>query len=210
MEKGRDIFVTLFGEFKPSVFGFRPETLMKLTKPLIEYDLKELIAIDNDVENVHPFHNNVIVPREMWLLMDYLHKYGITVQNLFTLNRRHRNDPGLAQIRDWLDSWSIEAFREFLYINHANNVVEYLILAGNPCTAAEMLLKLFQCLPLPLIPILERDLSIHSTNFEKCKELLLTKVPLINRKIFFYIVLFIKELQKNNHANHMDDKLLGK
>lgn len=45
VENGRDIFITIFGEYKPSVFGFRMETLMKLTKPLVEYDLNELIVI---------------------------------------------------------------------------------------------------------------------------------------------------------------------
>ena len=73
-----------------------------------------------------------------------------------------------------------------------------------------MLLKLLESFPQPLLTIPERDLSIHSHNFEMCKQLLLQKVPLTNRKIFFYIISFLKELQKNNVANHLEDKLLGK
>lgn len=42
---GRDTFITMFGEYKPSVFGLSIETLVKLSKPVIEYKLQDLVQI---------------------------------------------------------------------------------------------------------------------------------------------------------------------
>ena len=192
VENGRDIFITIFGEYQPSIFGFKMETLMKLTKPLIEYNLHELVAIDEDLTNSIPYHKNAIVPRELWLLTDYLFKSGIQVQHLFTLNRKHRSNPRICGIRDWLDAWSLEPF------------------PGTPHTAAEALLKILESLPEPLVSLTERELSIYCAYFDRCKELLQNKIQLLNRKIFLYICMFLKELQKNYSSNYLDDRLLGK
>lgn len=192
VENGRDIFITIFGEYQPSIFGFKMETLLKLTKPLIEYNLHELVAIDEDLTNSIPYHKNAIVPRELWLLTDYLFKSGIQVQHLFTLNRKHRSNPRICGIRDWLDAWSLEPF------------------PGTPHTAAEALLKILESLPEPLVSLTERELSIYCAYFDRCKELLQNKIELLNRKIFLYICMFLKELQKNYSSNFLDDRLLGK
>lgn len=45
IKNGRDIFITLIGEYKPSCFGFDVETLTRLPQPVAELDLKELMLI---------------------------------------------------------------------------------------------------------------------------------------------------------------------
>jgi len=192
VENGRDIFITIFGEYQPSVFGLRLNTLMKLSKPLLEYSLKELVAIDDDVHNVIPFHKEAKAPREIWLLTDYLYKNGLIIPNLFTVQRKHQLSPRICAIRDWLDAWSSEPF------------------PGTPQTAGESLLKILESLPEPLVSITERDLSINSSYFERCRELVQNKMPLLNRKIFLYIVMFLKEIQKNYSSNGMDDRTIAK
>lgn len=82
--------------------------------------------------------------------------------------------------------------------------------AGQPQIAAEILLKLFESLPTPLISITERELSIYSGYFDKCRELLQNKLSQLNRKIFWYLIMFLKELQKYYTINGLDDRLLGK
>ncbi len=45
VDNGRDIFITMIGEYKPSCFGFSVETLIRLNNPVHELDLKELLKI---------------------------------------------------------------------------------------------------------------------------------------------------------------------
>lgn len=45
VDKGRDIFITIIGEYRPSCFGFSVETLARLPKPVFELDLSELLQI---------------------------------------------------------------------------------------------------------------------------------------------------------------------
>lgn len=192
VENGRDAFITIFGEYQPSIFGLRLDTLMKLTKPVFEYSVKELMEIEDDANNRIPFFNDSKAPREIYLMVDYLYKNGLNIPQLFTIQRRHRQSPRICAIRDWLDSWSTEHF------------------PGTPQTAAEVLLKIFEASPEPLVTITERELSIYINYPDKCRELIQNKIPLLNRKIFIYVLLFLKEIQKNYALNGLDDKTISK
>lgn len=188
---GRDIFITIFGEYQPSVFGLRLDTLMKLSKPLLEYSLKDLAVIEDDVKNQIPYHKDARAPREIWLLTDYLYRNGLVTPHVFTMQRKQKLSPRICAVRDWLDSWSSDPF------------------PGSPETAGEALLKILESLPEPLVNIHERDLSIYASYFERCRELVQNKMPLLNRKIFLYIIMFLKEIQKNYLSNGMDDRTIG-
>lgn len=191
VENGRDIFITLFGEYQSSIFGLRLDTLMKLNKSVLEYSLKELTEIDDDVDNQIPFYNNCKAPREIYLMIDYLYRNGLNISHLFNIQRRHRLSPRICSIRDWLDSCSLEPF------------------PGTPQTAAEVLLKIFEASPEPLVTITERELSIYISYFDRCKTIVQNKMPLLNRKIFLYVIMFLKEIQKNYTINGMDDRTIG-
>lgn len=45
VDKGRDIFITIMGEYRPSCFGFSIDTLAKIPHPVYEMDLKDLMKI---------------------------------------------------------------------------------------------------------------------------------------------------------------------
>lgn len=192
VENGRDIFITIFGEYQPSVFGLRLDTLMKLSKPVFEYSLKDLAKIEDDANNLVPFFNDAKAPREIYLMIDYLYRNGLMIPHLFNIQRKHRLSPRICAIRDWLDAWSTEPF------------------PGTPQTAAEVLLKIFESSPEPLVTITERELSIYISYFEKCRELVQNKMPLLNRKIFLYIIMFLKEIQKHYTMNGLDDRTIGR
>lgn len=191
VENGRDIFITIFGEYQPCVFGLRFDTLMKLNKSVLEYSLKELMDIDDDANNLIPFYNDAKAPREIYVMIDYLYRNGLNIPHLFNIQRRHRLSPRICAIRDWLDSCSTENF------------------PGTPQTAGEVLLKIFESSPEPLVTITERELNIYIGYFEKCRELVQNKMPLLNRKIFLYLIMFLKEIQKNYALNGMDDRTIG-
>lgn len=45
VDNGRDIFITILGEYRPSCFGFSVETLVRLQQPVYEMDLKDILEI---------------------------------------------------------------------------------------------------------------------------------------------------------------------
>lgn len=49
VENGRDIFITVLGEYRPSCFGFSVETLARLPQPVYELDLKDLLQIVSSI-----------------------------------------------------------------------------------------------------------------------------------------------------------------
>jgi inositol polyphosphate 5-phosphatase INPP5B/F len=53
--QGRDIFITIFGEYKPSCFGLTMEALTKLIKPITHYELKDLMQIVSEKKNFYLF-----------------------------------------------------------------------------------------------------------------------------------------------------------
>lgn len=52
------------------------------------------------------------IPREIYLLVDFLNRNGLKTPHLFTLERKYSNHPGINTIRDWLNMWSSTDFRE--------------------------------------------------------------------------------------------------
>lgn len=45
------------------------------------------------------------IPREIWLLVDYLYRHGLKTRDLFETAALHEE---LTKIRDWLDHGSLE------------------------------------------------------------------------------------------------------
>lgn len=45
VENGRDIFITIMGEYRPSCFGFSVDTLARLPQSVYELNLKDLLQI---------------------------------------------------------------------------------------------------------------------------------------------------------------------
>lgn len=112
VENGRDIFITIFGEYKSSCFGVSLDTLMKLNKPIFEYEINELIALEREEKLVDLTNdgNQLDVPREIWRLIDYLWNEGMDTPHLFA-NRSYGKHESIVEIRDWLDSWSLAPLR---------------------------------------------------------------------------------------------------
>lgn len=77
----------------------------------------------------------VTMPREFFLLIDYLHKQGPLVEGAFSLSSlefKRAKDVKFNCIRDWLDTWSTNEFRKLLfsfcyYDLKANNILFQLI-----------------------------------------------------------------------------------
>ncbi|XP_055597459.1 inositol polyphosphate 5-phosphatase OCRL-like [Uranotaenia lowii] len=176
VENGRDTFITIYGEYILSCFGVSLETLLKLNKPICEYEINELITL----EKKEVQHNLSVdhIPREIWRLVNYLNNSDVESVKLFTLNQPHSNHEKFPEIRDWLDSWSSEAF------------------PGGPRSAAEALLLFLESLPQPVVDISVQDCKVCEDDYAKCRELIRTKLKPVNRQVFLYICKFLKELRK--------------
>lgn len=54
----------------------------------------------------------VTMPREFFLLIDYLHKQGGKLKGIFqSYDRKMTLSSQFNAVRDWLDTWSEEEFR---------------------------------------------------------------------------------------------------
>ncbi|XP_058459082.1 inositol polyphosphate 5-phosphatase OCRL [Malaya genurostris] len=189
VENGRDIFITIFGEYKQSCFGVSLETLMKLNKPIFEYDIHELIALEKEeklIDLTGDGESELKIPREIWRLIDYLYNSGMDNPQLFCLNRTHSKHENILEIRDWLDSWSSEPF------------------PGIPKTAAEALLILLESLPEPVLTINERECLVNADNYDRCRELIRTKLKPVHRLVFLYICMFLIELRRKNPSIRLE------
>lgn len=52
------------------------------------------------------------IPREIWLLVDHLYRYGLKTRDLFESCALHEE---IIRIRDWLDYGSLEPIRKFCH-----------------------------------------------------------------------------------------------
>ncbi|XP_035786596.1 inositol polyphosphate 5-phosphatase OCRL-like [Anopheles albimanus] len=200
IENGRDIFITVYGEYRPSCFGVSLDTLMKLNRPVSAYAIHELIGLDGEEKLIDltdddsgttgvsgaPGGSSLRIPREIWRLVDYLRKNGMQTAQLFTPVRKYSQHENLLEIRDWLDCWSNEPF------------------PGIPQTAAEALLLLLEALPEPVVTISERECIVNADSFERCKDLLRAKLKPVNRLVFLYICLFLQDLRVANATTRID------
>ncbi|XP_058054581.1 inositol polyphosphate 5-phosphatase OCRL [Anopheles bellator] len=197
VENGRDIFITIFGEYRPSCFGVSLDSLMKLNRPVSEYAIHELVGLDREEKLIDLTEDepqagtgtasgNLRIPREIWRLVDYLRKNGMQTAQLFSSGRKFAQHENILEIRDWLDSWSSEVF------------------PGVPQTAAEALLLLLEALPEPVVTISERECIVNADNFDRCKELLRAKLKPVNRLVFLYICRFLQDLRVANATTRID------
>lgn len=67
---------------------------------------------ENSTDTGPSLPNRIEIPREIFLLVDYLYKNGLKTPNLFTVDRRYAKNPNINDIRDWLDIWETHNFGE--------------------------------------------------------------------------------------------------
>lgn len=181
VKNGRDIFITVMGEYKPSCFGLPVETLCRLDKPIVDMQWSELTEIQMK-STTEPF--KITMPREIFLLIDYLYRVGMQEINLFQLERSFKVNDNINEIRDWLDSCG--AAEEF---------------PGTPHTAAEALLMLLESSGNPLIHPLDLNVLNPDYPFELCLRAI-HKLSTPRKNVFLYLTMFLHEfIEQNRNAN---------
>jgi phosphatidylinositol-bisphosphatase len=141
LESGKDIFITIAGDFERSVFGCSIQALVNMSEPLKSISAGKLIELVSIIGNTDslPFRvcgnmdylwmfpsklqekgklplNHYDVPKELWFLVDRLYKTGMEKENLFTQSGLQSE---ILEIRDWLDNIPNTPMRmESTFSNH--------------------------------------------------------------------------------------------
>ncbi|KAL3245154.1 hypothetical protein MRX96_018291 [Rhipicephalus microplus] len=181
--------VTVSGEYEPSCYGCSLEALARIPCPVRELGREQLLKVERS-----PCEEGLLavpfeVPKELWLLVDHLHKYGLTQDDLF-------QQSGL--------SWELHLIRDALDARLDGH------LPGSVHSMAEALLLFLDSLPEPVVPYAcyQRCLDC-SNNFILSKQVVSQMVPEVHKHTFLYLVCFLKELLAHTAENKLDAKLLA-
>ncbi|XP_053209515.1 inositol polyphosphate 5-phosphatase OCRL-like isoform X2 [Panonychus citri] len=187
LEGGKDLFIEIKGSYKPSSFGSSIETLVRLKTPIDEMPAKDY----HELQQAGELSSAPIswgIPKEIWLLVDHLFKYGLMQEDLF-------QQPGLNThfqiIREGLDKGSLEGFAASIH------------------SVAEALLIFLEALAEPLIPhsLYSRALENYH-NFISCKQVI-NEMKDTHRRVFYYLISFMRELLRHSKYNNLDNKILA-
>ncbi|KAI4819061.1 hypothetical protein KUCAC02_004342 [Chaenocephalus aceratus] len=192
LDRGKDYFITISGNYLPSCFGTSLETLCRMKKPIREIPITKLIDLEEDsfMEKVQVQKTNRLkIPKEVWILVNHLFTRSCDQEDLF-------QTPGLQEelqsIIDCLDTSIPES-----------------ILAGCNHSVAEALLIFLEALPEPVVCY---------ELYQRCLDLLSRQPPLqtvdlpvarAHRNVFRYLMAFMKELLKHSHNNNLTASLIA-
>ncbi|KAH8020603.1 hypothetical protein HPB51_002552 [Rhipicephalus microplus] len=216
--------VTVSGEYEPSCYGCSLEALARIPCPVRELGREQLLKVERS-----PCEEGLLavpfeVPKELWLLVDHLHKYGLTqerspceegllavpfeVPKELWLLVDHLHKYGLTQDDLFQQSglsWELHLIRDALDARLDGH------LPGSVHSMAEALLLFLDSLPEPVVPYAcyQRCLDC-SNNFILSKQVVSQMVPEVHKHTFLYLVCFLKELLAHTAENKLDAKLLGR
>lgn len=189
LERGKDIFVTVSGVYEPSCYGCSLEALARIPCPVRELGREKLLKVERSPHEEGLLAVPFEVPKELWLLVDHLHKYGLTQDDLF-------QQSGL--------SWELHLIRDALDARLDGH------LPGSVHSMAEALLLFLDSLPEPVVPYACYQQCLDcSNNFILSKQVVSKMVPEVHKHTFLYLVCFLKELLAHTAENKLDAKLLA-
>ncbi|KAF8792912.1 Inositol polyphosphate 5-phosphatase OCRL like protein [Argiope bruennichi] len=189
LEGGKDLFITVSGNYIPGCFGASLEALVRIMVPLSEVPPEDLYELESSVitnQKLRP--QSFDIPKEIWVLIDHLYKFGLTQEELFL-------HPGLRyeiqKIRDKLDTGNYEL---------SNCSVH---------SVAETFLLFLEALAEPVIPYEFYYKSLDcSNNFISCRNVV-NEIPRVHRNVFRYLISFLREVLNHSTMNRLDGKLLA-
>uniref|UniRef100_A0A3P9P6X7 phosphoinositide 5-phosphatase n=1 Tax=Poecilia reticulata TaxID=8081 RepID=A0A3P9P6X7_POERE len=190
LDRGKDYFITISGNYLSSCFGTSLETLCRIRKPvrevanLIDLSMVNLMFADGGSSDDVPLK----IPKEVWILVNHLFTKSCDQEDLF-------QTPGLQEelqsIIDCLDTSIPES------------------LPGCNHSVAEALLIFLEALPEPVVcyELYQRCLdSSHDSRL--CKQLV-SQLSRPHRNVFRYLMSFLKELLKHSNNNNLTANLIA-
>ncbi|MFT7802173.1 inositol polyphosphate 5-phosphatase OCRL-1-like isoform X1 [Arapaima gigas] len=194
LDRGKDYFITISGNYLPSCFGTSLETLCRMKKPIREIPISKLIDLEKSrmnfllVDSSGTEDKPLKIPKEVWLLVDHLFTKSCDEEDLF-------QTPGmqdeLQNIIDCLDTSIPET------------------IPGSNHSVAEALLIFLEALPEPVVcyELYTRCLDCSHDN-RLCRQLI-SQLPRAHRNVFRYLMAFLKELLKHSYSNNLTASLVA-
>ncbi|XP_058602089.1 type II inositol 1,4,5-trisphosphate 5-phosphatase isoform X1 [Onychostoma macrolepis] len=191
LERGKDYFISITGNYLPSCFGSSLSTLCLLREPIQDMPLETIreLSMKSNSEVSNPETDKPQeIPKEIWMMVDHLFRYAKKQEDLF-------QQPGLRsdfeEIRDCLDTGSLDT------------------LPGSNHSVAEALLLFLDALPEPVIPF-----SFYPQCLDCCSDgihcrQIISMLPQRHKNVFNYLTAFLQEMLKYSTHNRLDVNILA-
>ncbi|KAM9741824.1 inositol polyphosphate 5-phosphatase OCRL isoform 2-T2 [Menidia menidia] len=202
LDRGKDYFITISGNYLPSCFGTSLESLCRMKKPIREIPITKLIDLGEDtymekerskvnflmIDGGSTEDKPLKIPKEVWILVNHLYTKSCDQEDLF-------QTPGLQEeLQSIIDSLDTSIPDSIPGCNHS---------------VAEALLIFLEALPEPVVcyELYQRCLdSSHDTRL--CKQLI-SQLPRAHRNVFRYLMAFLRELLKHAKNNNLTANLIA-
>ncbi|XP_026530487.1 inositol polyphosphate 5-phosphatase OCRL-1 [Notechis scutatus] len=201
LDRGKDYFLTISGNYLVSCFGTSLEALCRMRQPIREVPVTKLIDLGEDSglekeksllkmvpqdedSNDRPLH----IPKEIWLLVDHLFKNACHQEDLF-------QTPGMQEeLQDIIECLDTSIPESIPGSNHS---------------VAEALLIFLEALPEPVIcyELYQRCLDC-SQDSRLCRQVI-SLLPRSHRNVFRYVMAFLRELLKYSESNNVSANMLA-
>ncbi|XP_076877050.1 inositol polyphosphate 5-phosphatase OCRL isoform X3 [Brachyhypopomus gauderio] len=201
LDRGKDYFVTVCGNYLPSCFGTSLETLCRMKKPIREIPVTKLIDLGEDswreqeksresflLDSSGSEDTPLKIPKEVWLLVNHLFTKACQQEDLF-------QTPGLQE--------ELQSIIDCLDTSIPNSI------PGCNHSVAEALLIFLEALPEPVVcyELYHRCLEC-SHDSRLCKQLI-SQLPRAHRNVFRYLMAFLRELLKHSIYNNLTANLIA-
>ncbi|XP_030064572.1 inositol polyphosphate 5-phosphatase OCRL isoform X2 [Microcaecilia unicolor] len=194
LDRGKDYFLTISGNYLTSCFGTSLEALCRMRRPIREIPVTKLIDLEKSIMQMLPLEGDetsekpMKIPKEIWLLVDHLFKNACHQEDLFQTPGMQEE---LQQIIDCLDTSIPET------------------IPGSNHSVAEALLIFLEALPEPVIcyELYQRCLDCsHDTRL--CRQVI-SQLPRCHRNVFRYLMAFLRELLKYSSDNNVSANMIS-
>ncbi|XP_012994947.4 type II inositol 1,4,5-trisphosphate 5-phosphatase isoform X2 [Esox lucius] len=190
LERGKDFFLSVSGNYLPSCFGSSIQTMCQLRDPIQDMSLESIQALTSsgDENSTLIIDKPLDIPKELWQMVDHLYRNATKQAELF-------QQPGLRsefqEIRDCLDTGMPDS------------------LPGSNHSVAEALLLFLDALPEPVVPFsLYQQCLECCSNPSQCKKVV-SCLPQCHKNVFNYLAAFLRELLKHSAYNSLDVNILA-
>ncbi|KAJ3433733.1 hypothetical protein M0812_22699 [Anaeramoeba flamelloides] len=176
LKHGKVHFITISATWEKTCFGLSLSNLINCAEPVSKTSLSQ---INNTAES----NESMLIPKELWLLTDYIWNYGTTKKKLF---QQGGDFDEINTIRTLISCTSEQLDSKF-----------------SIHSVTEVFLEFIESLYRPIINLKKYKSSIKDTNSNIQSLKLIKKLNPVNYQAFIYLISFGKHLLANSKENNL-------
>ncbi|KAI4892882.1 hypothetical protein NFI96_012631, partial [Prochilodus magdalenae] len=222
LDRGKDYFITVSGNYLPSCFGTSLETLCRMKKPIREVPITKLIDLEKSrmsflVDGTNTEDKPLKIPKEIWLLVNHLFTKACQQEELF-------QTPGLQdELQSIIDCLDTSIPESIPGCNHsvAEALLIFLEALPEPVVCYELYQRCLECshdsrLCKQFFVLFQYNRGTLWETEEICGKVcssppvqLISQLPRAHRNVFRYLMAFLRELLKHSIDNNLTANLLA-